>query len=287
MKSYIAGIWILATIVVVGNPRQTAAQDKPEPGWKFKAQAATVWLGGNSEASTYALSTSIKRIWPKATWSNSAGMLRTSSTMKTTRAVGTTESFSIDEETDREATAESYYARTKVDRDLGDKMHVRAGLDWLRNTFAGIDSRFLLAAGAGYTFSDTDELSAKLDAAVTYTFEEEVVDNPFAASKFPGLRAAYDVNYKATESTTLESGLTADLNLDNTDDLRLDWANAISVAINSSLSLKPSMLIQWKNDPALEEVDLYDAAGAKTGDKVLIPLSKTDWFFNLAIVLTL
>jgi putative salt-induced outer membrane protein YdiY len=190
------------------------------------------------------------------------------------------------EEISRETTAETYFARTKVDKNLSERVHVLAGLDWLRNTFAGIDSRFLVASGAGITLSDTKNLSAKTDLAFTYTFEEEVVDNPFSNGSFPGLRAGYNLTYRATESTQLDSELIGDWNLDNSEDVRVDWTNSLSVAINSSLALKPGALIRWRNEPALKEVALFDEESQDTGETVLVPLEKTDWFLDLAIVLT-
>jgi len=280
-----ATFWLC--IVALGFSSPLRAQDEPELGWEFKAQLSSVWVGGNSESSSIGFRSTAKRDWKSASWTTAAGFLRTESIIKSRQAVGTVDSFEIEEETNRETTAESFFARTKVDKNVSARLHLVSGLDWLRNTFSGIDSRFLLAAGAGITLSDTKELAAKTDLSLTYTFEEDVVENPFASTKFPGLRAGYDATYQATENTTLESELIADWNLDNTDDFRVDWTNAVSVAINSSLALKPSTLIQWKNDPALQQITLVDSEGVDTGQTVLIPLEKTDWFFNLAIVLTL
>jgi putative salt-induced outer membrane protein YdiY len=277
---------LLFGIAAIGSS-PVHAQDNPDPGWAFKAQLSTVWVGGNSQSSSLGFRSTVKRIWPHSTLTTSGGSLRTESTLKTRRAIGTAESFRIEETTDQETTAESFFARSKFDHDVSDRIHVLAGVDWLRNTFSGIDSRFLLASGAGLTISDTKQLSAKADLAITYTFEEDVVDNPFSSGNFPGLRTGYAVTYQATHTTQLESELVGDWNLDNSDDLRIDWTNAMSVAINSSLALKPSTLIQWRNDPALKEVKLFNETGDETGGSVFVPLEKTDWFFNVAIVLTL
>lgn len=288
MKAPRTTIFLLCIITALSGFRsEVNAQDEPDLGWTYKAQVSTVWIGGNSESSSVGFRSTIKRLWESASWTTQGGFLRTESTIETTRAVGTVDSFVMEKETNRETTAENYFARTKVDKNLNARIHVLGGLDWLRNTFAGIDSRFLLASGAGITFRETKTLTAKADLAFTYTFEEEVVSNPFSAGNFPGLRAGYDVTYQATESTLLESELIGDWNLDDTDDVRADWTNALSVAINSSLALKPSILIRWRNEPALEEVSLFDSQGEDTGEIVVVPLEKTDWFLNLAIVLTL
>lgn len=281
-------IRLLFAAALIGSVRPSLhAQEAPETGWTFKAQLSSVWVGGNSESNTLGFRTTVKRTWEDASWTTSAGALRTESSITTRRAVGTVDSFDLEEETTTETTAENFFARTKVDQNVNERMQVVAGVDWLRNTFSGVDSRFLLALGAGVSLSDTKKLVAKTDVALTYTFEADVVDNPFTSDKFPGLRSTYSVTYQASKTTQLESDLVGDWNLDNTDDVRADWTNGMSVAINSSLALKPSLLIQWRNDPALVSVDLFDSQGQPTGESVNVPLEKTDWFFNVAIVLTL
>lgn len=284
---YISITLFTALGLMLGEAPSLSAQDAPELGWTFRAQLSTVWAGGNSESSTVGFRSTAKRIWEEASWTTSAGALRTESSIKTRTAVGTPDSFVIEEKTETETTAENYFARTKFDYNLNERIHVLSGVDWLRNTFSGIDSRFLLALGAGVTLSETAALTAKSDLAFTYTFEEEVVSNPFSSGNFAGLRAGYSATYQVTETTQLESELVTDWNLDNSDDVRADWTNAASVAINSSLALKPSALIQWRNDPSLASVKLVDAEGQPTGESVTVPLEKTDWFLNLAIVLTL
>jgi hypothetical protein len=278
---------LFACLLLLSTGTRVHAQDDPEPGWAFKAQLSTVWAGGNSESNTLGFRTTIKRLWEDASWSTSAGALRTQSSITTRRAVGSIDSFVIDEKTTTETTAEALFARTKLDQNVNEKIHVLGGVDWLRNTLSGVDSRFLLALGAGVSLSETKNVVAKADLSLTYTFEADVVDNPFSSDKFPGLRAGYNATYQVSHSTQLESELVGDWNLDNTDDIRIDWTNATSVAINSSLALKPSTLIQWRNSPALASVDLFDEGGESTGESVTVPLEKMDWFLNLAIVLTL
>ena len=81
--------------------------------------------------------------------------------------------------------------------------------------------------------------------------------------------------------------LIADWNLDNTDDIRLDLTNALSIAISSALALKPSLQLLWRNDPALTEVALVESDGTPTGESVRVALEKLDSFFTLALVLKL
>ena len=161
------------------------------------------------------------------------------------------------------------------------------GIDWLRNTFSGIDSRFLLGLGAGHFWINRKQTKFETTAGFTYTFESEVVENPFNTGKFPGLRLSYFYESQVTSSTKARSRLAADWNLDNTSDLRLDWTNSITVSIAKMLALKPSLKLLWRNDPSLKSIPLQDSDGNDTGAMVVVPLKKLDTFFTLALVVTL
>ena len=123
----------------------------------------------------------------------------------------------------------------------------------------------------------------KTDYAVTYTFEAEVVENPFTNANFPGLRLAYDFDWLITQSTRFESELIGDFNLDNTDDVRLNWYNALPIDISSVLAFVPSLRLLWRNDPALQEVPLFDSGGTEIGS-VFTPLEELDSYFALSLL---
>ena len=284
-------LFLLAGLPVVGS-----AQDAPpsaSPEITSTAELTAVWASGNSDASTFGAAANVRAAWPRSELKFEAGGLRTESTLTTRRAVGSAEDFDLTETTDRERTAENYYARARFDRKISEAFLVFSGVDWLRNTFSGIDSRFLIAAGAGNTIADNERFRLKTDYGVTYTFQNDVVTNPFTSSSFPGIRAAYDLWHRVSETTELLSTLVGDLNLDNTDDVRFKFTVALPVAISSRLALKPSIQLLWQNDPSLTEVPLFAALDpippgteVPTGT-VLVPLQKLDSFFTLAVVVKL
>ncbi len=280
----ILAVFLLTTDAVA----QDAAPTSGRPVINSAAELTAVWASGNSDASTFGLNGNVRFQWPKSELKFEAGGLRTESSLTTRFAVGTADNFDVEETTNRERTAENYYARSRFDRKLSEVFLVFAGVDWLRNTFSGIDSRFLVALGAGNTWADNDRFRFKTDYGVTYTFQNDVVSNPFTSSNFPGVRAAYDLWHRVSSTTEFTSGLVADLNLDNTDDVRLNFMAALPVAISSRLALKPSIQLLWQNDPALTEVSLFpDASGGASIGTVLVPLQKLDSFFTLAIVVKL
>ena len=183
-------------------------------------------------------------------------------------------------------TAELYFVRGWYKYDFSKKFFAYTGADWMSNKFAGIDSRVLIALGAGNNWSNTDTFQFKTFYSFTYTFQEDVVENPFLKTDFPGFRLGYDLNAKLSSSTDLESRLTADFNLDNSDDIRLDWYNALPVGISETLLLKPAFQMLWRNQPSLTNVPLFDGGGAPIGE-VTTPLKEMDTIFTLALVVKL
>jgi hypothetical protein len=103
---------------------------------------------------------------------------------------------------------------------------------------------------------------------------------------FPGVRAGYDLRTKLSATTNFESSTVGDWNLDNTEDVRLNIVNSLSVSINSILALKPSLKLLWQNTPSSTAVPLF-TGGVDTGDTVLVPLKKLDSIFTLSLVLKL
>ncbi len=277
---------LMLVVPSLALPRAVRAQDAPKKPWSFTGKFTTVFTAGNSSSSTFGLGTTLAHARKDNELKFEGGGIRTESGQTTRRAVGTPTSYQLQENTVYQKTAEAYYLRARNDRHVKDGFIVFAGVDWLRNTFAGIDSRFLVAAGAGNVWVNTDRFRFKTDYGVTYTFQQDVVTNPFIKQNFPGVRASYELMRQVTASTKLESSLTADLNVNHTKDVRGDWTNAMTIAINKAFAFRPGLELLWRNDPALKEVDLFDTAGNANG-KVLVPLQKTDSFFTIALVVTL
>jgi putative salt-induced outer membrane protein YdiY len=262
-----------------------AQEDGKDLGWAFEAELGSLWTGGNQETFSLAADGKLEYVWPVSRFRFELGGFTTESSLTTTTAVGTgQDNFQVFDETVTEKTAETYYSRARYDREVGSTFYVFGAGDWLRNTFAGIDSRFLVSAGGGNLWVDGDRVRFSTDYALTYTFEENVVGDPDPTSSFAGLRMAYELDWSLTESAAFESALTADLNLDNTDDIRIDWRSGLPIDISSVLALKPGIRLLWRNDPALEAVPLFDAPGGTQMGTVLTPLEKLDTYFNVALV---
>ena len=278
----------LAAIILLSSLTGTALADGPDPqGWYFDAELASVVTSGNSESNTFGFGGKLRRVWTKSELVFRGGATETQSSLTTRTATGTTDDFTVQENKETTKTAELYFGRASYQYNFNPKFFGFSGVDWLSNKFAGIDSRTLVALGAGNTWADSDRTKFSTNYSITYTFEEEVVENPFVKTDFAGARLGYNLDWKLSSSTTFESDLIADWNLDNTDDVRIDWYNALPVSISETLQLKPALRVFWRNAPALTTVDLVDGGGVPTGDLVATPLKETDVIFTLALVVKL
>lgn len=274
-------ITILASLVFVVLALGSAwAQDSIPPSpWTFEAELSIVSAAGNQQSMTYGLSSKLGYKLAKSEFRLEAGGMSQESTLKTKAAAGDSSSYSISESEVTATTAEAYFARARYDYNVSSRFFLLAGVDWLRNTFAGIDSRTLVALGAGNTWRDDEKMRFKTTYAFTYSFQDDVVENPLTKTDFPGLRAAYEFWTKVTSSTEFESRLIADFNLDNTDDKRLDFYNALPVSVSSKIAFKPSIHLLWRNAPSLTELALVPGPGT-----VKVPLEKLDTFLSVSLL---
>ncbi len=277
--------FLLAASLVVASPLP-AQEEERELGWSFDAELSVVMASGNAESTTLGAGAGLGRVWENARWSLAAGGLRAKSSDIARRAVGTAEDFEVVEESEGELTAESYYARTRFDRSLSERSFAYGGASWTRNVFTGIDGRWTVVGGGGLVVHETERGHFRVDLGGTYT-----VESPTAAEqetdRFAGLRFSWDYGRRLTESTELSSVLILDENLDDSDDLRGDFTNAVSVSINDALALRTSLQLLYDAQPALEEVPLFTPGGEPTDETVLAELDELDSLLTVAVVLEL
>lgn len=267
----------------------TFSQDKEEEkklGWSFEGKLLGLWIGGNSESFTLGLGATLKHVWTNSELRFDVGGTQTQSTTTTRTAVGDQTNFQVNEQKTTEKTAELYFARGRYDYSFTENFYSLAGIDWLTNKFAGIDSRTLIGLGVGNKWVDNDDVRFKTDYSFTYTFQEDVVENPITKTNFPGVRFSYDFWYNLTSSTNFESIFIADWNLDNTKDVRIDFTNSLPIKISEIFTLKPSLQLLWRNEPSLTTIDLLNPQGTNLGT-VNVPLKKLDSLFSLTLVVNI
>jgi hypothetical protein len=140
----------------------------------------------------------------------------------------------------------------------------------------------VLAGGMGTTWQKTDRLTFRTAYGVSYTDEDLVVEG---SNRFAGYRLSYNLKSKLTATALLESELTADGSFDTADDIRFDWLNGVSVAMNSRMALKSSVRVLFRNLPALEVLSLRVPDGAVIGS-VEVPKGRVDTNLTTSLVIT-
>ncbi len=277
---------LAAALTLPSGALQAQDDDEARQRWVIKGELTSVISQGNSENITLGLGTTIRRRYERTELRFEAGAIRVESGTITRSALGTVDDFTVEKSVDLEKTAESLFARGDFDHLFSETVTVYGGVDWLRNTFAGIDSRTLLALGLGKSWSDTDTDRFSTRLAATYTFQRDVVENPFLETDFAGARFLWNYWRQITDNAEFESVFTADLNLQETEDRRFDTTQSMTVDINDTIALKPSIQFLWRALPSLAEVPLLDVNRNPTGETVTAELDNLDTFFRLALVLT-
>lgn len=282
---------VAATVLALGSASVTApgaltAQDAASYAWTNATELSFVSTGGNASSSTLGLKAALTGTGNANTFKLELGGIRGETTFRTLAATGTTGSFTVNETTDSELTAESYFARGRYDRSFG-AVFTFGGAGWDRNTFAGIQNRYALVAGLGRSWIESETARFKTDVGATYTIQKDVDPAPGVDEGFGGVRFSFDAMRQLSETTDFTSLLIVDENLENTDDFRADWTNSLGVALSGNLALKTSLQLLFDNQPSLLAVPLFDGGGLPVGTDVLTPGDDIDSVFTLTLVITL
>jgi putative salt-induced outer membrane protein YdiY len=266
-------------------PETLEAQASPW-AWENATEVSFVSTGGNASSSTLGLKASLTGTGDPHSFKLELGGIRAESERTIRTATGDPNSFTINETTISELTAESYLARARYDRALGAGF-LFTGSGWERNTFAGIQNRLSFVGGFGRTWVESESGRFKTDLGGTYTIQKDVDPVPGADDAFGGLRVTVEAIRQVSASAELASTLIADENLEERGDFRADWVSSLSVAISEGLALKTSAQILFDSEPAAIGVPLVDGTGTPTGVDVRTPGEKVDSVLTLTLVIKL
>ena len=279
----IAGVALAVVVVLSLASGAEAAQTRE--GWKNSSELSFVRTGGNAESSTLGISTTVTRSWERTELKLEAGGIRTRTTRFERIAVGTESNYRIEEKSDSEVSAENYRARIRVDRRFSERTSVFVQSGWTRNTFSGIRHRLVNVTGVSTRWLDREGQRLRTAYGLTHTVERDVVPDPDDSGRFLGLRLSTDYWLKVTDNTEWSSNLVFDGNGNDHSDLRADWVNSLSVAMNEHLGLKTSIRTTFDNQPALARLPLL-SPGGEEGGTVLVRREELDHVFTVALVVS-
>ena len=265
------------------GPASLLAEEQ-QLGWSAKAELSYVRAAGNAKADTLGVKSTAIHQWTHASLTLKANGLRAESSEIRRVAVGEPESFVVREESFSQLTAENYLLSGTFDRNVSERLFLKAGASWERNRFKGIDNRYLGLLGLGNTWLDGERLKLETGYGVTVTRQEDVSPSPDADPTFVGAQASWDFSWRFSDNASFESELAFDANLAQTSDFRVDTTSSVSVSMTKRLALKVSLQWLYQNLPALTSVPLENPPGVDTGRTVLVPLEKLDTIFTTSIV---
>jgi len=274
-------------LILLGSFARPAASQETEapPAWTDNAELSFVLTAGNSESSSFGVRNRLARSFESSSLMFDVGGIRVESGTIRRSAVGTSQSdFTVSEETDRQTTAENYFASLRYDRQVSDRTYVYTSGGWVRNRFAGVENRLTGAAGFGIKLVETDQGSFAVDLGLTVSREEPLIGESVS---FGGLRFGWGYTRQVTATTAFASTLVVDENLSDTDDLRADFDNSVAVSISDVLALKTGLKILYDKQPSLESIGLFDAPGGTLLGSVLTPLDKVDTQLTVSLVVSL
>ncbi len=256
-------------IVEDGATEQPEETVKP---WSNEAEASYVKTGGNSSASTLALS---NRFAYNFTYSELLFDVEFMRAATTTVLRSNVDGELVEEELS-ETSAERYEVAGSFRQNILNDVFWYARGDWYRNRFAGVSSRTTGGGGVGYRFVETPTTLFVGELGLGITKESLTNDT---GDTFVDIRAALEGRFKITQSTDFDFFVSAADNIQNTKNLRVKFNAAVSVAVSNTLALRVGYLLDYRNDPVVQIIE---------GDEGVPPVSftrgKTDSMFLVSLV---
>jgi hypothetical protein len=209
--------------------------------------------------------------------------VRASSSDPARRAVGTPEAFEV-ESGPTVLKAAKYTASGTFDHQITDRFGWEVGSEFLRDRFAGINSRILGLAGVRYLIANRKDFVFKTGLGATVMHESDVVEDPTVDDTSVGLRLSADLERKFGAASSYVGGVALDESLNNTDDLRLRFANTLAVSMTHKLALQVGLLLLYDHQPALVELPLFASDGSTAGIVVPARAATLDTTFTVSFV---
>lgn len=269
MRTAVAACALLAVVAPLW-----AQEEEAEKPWSNQTELALVQTSGNAESLTFSLKNQFVRHWAGSRLTLSAHALRAESTDRVlTNAGGEVMVTEVDT-----VTAEQYDLTVKYDREIDERLGWFAFGGWRRNQITGIDDRYNLDGGVSYAVLDSERHTLIGEAGLGFTDEYPVVG---ASESFATARGLGRYERRLGATSSLETELEAIQNLDDSEDLRVNFLLGVTAKINSRLALKASYTASFDDDPASQILP-----GDDPGEPVAVfDLDSTDTILSVSLVI--
>jgi putative salt-induced outer membrane protein YdiY len=232
------------------------------PGWYTTADLSFVMTEGNSKTSNFGATLNVSRKWLRTSWDTDGSFVRTEVAEPTRQAFVDGAGFVL-ETGPRVTKSERYFLNTDLKRRVTERFYWNVGGSGERDVFAGLNHRITGVGGVGYLWENQQDGTFSTGIAATYTGQDEVVDDPETENDFFGLRFTADgeKRFGETKQNAFTSNLVVDENMQDTEDLRFNWQNALAVAMSQRMALKFGVGLVFDNQPQLVEFPLFVRVG--------------------------
>jgi len=270
---------------------QDKAKEPPELGWSNIADLSLVLTAGNSAAQTWGFTDELRHVWKDARFKFEANVVRSDTSDDRFFLVNPGIEFPVGGAPANPATSlvkpdptldvANYLLRGSYERDITPRVFWNAGSSWDRNDDAGILNRYIVHAGVGNTWMDTQRRRFATNYGISYTDREEEKPDPQKDRRFAGARLGCGYIESFNAGTTFDNKFAANVNLSDRGDYSIDTTSALTVSVVSHVSLKVSLQWLYEHEPALEPdldviafVDVINPDGIPgSGDERLRTLS--------------
>lgn len=225
-QSGLASAAVLAAAFRLSAQEPPATPPPPPPLWSGQGELSFVSTSGNSDTQT--LGIGFETAYQPLPWS-----------------VAFKAAF-VRNEADGEEKANSLTAMVRGARSFTPRFEAFARGDYLKNRFAGIESRVSGEGGVAYAILPSAPHKLKAEAALGYTAERRA-DAP--DRNFPGARLGLLYEWQISKTAVYSEELSFIEDLEDTSNWRLVNAGALTADVSAVLALKISFAILYSNEP--------------------------------------
>jgi putative salt-induced outer membrane protein YdiY len=199
----------------------------PPPPPRLEGTAQFTFLDTNGNADTQSLGAGGSLTWRPDPWTYSTKLIFAQT------------------ESDDELSARSVAGGFRAARALNPRVSTFGQYDYLRDVFAGVDQRHVTEGGVSYLTFDTPVHRLRVDTALGY-LHEQGPDRTLDAATV-SLAAAYRLAVSTTSEFTYEPRFLQPLT--GSAGSKFDHTAALTVALNTILSLKLSHILRYSAEP--------------------------------------
>jgi len=201
--------------------------DAAEKKWSDEGELSSVNTGGNTNVSTFSAKNIVKYKFSE-------------------KFEGNWKASALNSKTEGVKTAENYASELRGDYLFSEHVYAGLAVGWLKDKFAGIDTRYYAGPVAGYKIFVGPKHFLKSEAGLDYVTEEYT--NNTEADFLRG-RAFSLYEFHFTDLNKFSQSLEYLYDFDNTNNYNINSVSAMVTVLSQNFSLKTSYEIKYDNEP--------------------------------------